>query len=385
MTDPGTPGPELTPSLRLRGGGPTVTRISRRVLLGGTLIAGIAVSGALIYALHGWRGSVLPSELYNIGHRTTPDGLTALPSDYTQVPKLGPPLPGDLGRPILHAQNQSPPAAGPDPAQQRRAQEQEAARISKLFAGTATRPTEIPLVASSSLGSTSSPAPGLPGSVDPTAVQNMQDRKLAFLNGPADRRTVSPDRLEKPASPYVIQAGSVISAALLTGIRSDLPGQITAQVTENAYDSPTGRYLLIPQGTRLVGQYDSQIAFAQSRVQFVWTRLLLPNGQSIVLERQPGSDPQGYSGAEDDVDHHWGLLFKAALLSTILSVGAQVGVGDNENNLAEAIRLGASNSISQTGQQIVGRNLNVQPTLTIRPGFPVRVIVNRDLVLAPYQ
>lgn len=383
MTDPGTPEPELTPNLRLRGSGPSVTRISRRVLTGGALIAGIGIGGALIYALHGWRGNVLPSELYNIGHRTTPDGLTALPSDYTQVPKLGPPLPGDLGRPILHAKDQSPPAAGVDPAQQRRAQEQEAARVSKLFTGAATRPIETQVTASAGPGS--APVSSLPGSIDPTAVQNMQDRKLAFLNRPADRRTVSPDRLEKAASPYVVQAGSVISAALLTGIRSDLPGQIAAQVTENVYDSPTGRYLLIPQGTRLVGQYDSQVAFAQSRVQFVWTRLLLPNGQSIVLERQPGSDPQGYSGAEDDVDHHWGLLFKAALLSTILSVGAQVGVGDSENNLAQAIRLGASNSISQTGQQIVGRNLNVQPTLTIRPGFPVRVIVNRDLVLTPYQ
>ncbi len=116
----------------------------------------------------------------------------------------------------------------------------------------------------------------------------------------------------------------------------------------------------------------------------VWTRVIMPDGTSIVLERQPGADTEGYAGLQDQVDYHWGELFKAAVLSTILSVGAEAGTSDSENNLAQAIRMGASNSISQTGQQIVSRQLNIQPTLTIRPGFPVRVIVTRDLVLAPY-
>jgi type IV secretion system protein TrbI len=202
------------------------------------------------------------------------------------------------------------------------------------------------------------------------AVEQTQDRKTAFLNAATDKRTVSPDRLDAKASPYVVQAGTVIPAALITGIRSDLPGQITAQVTEAVYDSPTGKYLLIPQG--------------QSRVLLVWTRIIMPDGGSIVLERQPGADTQGYAGLEDEIDNHWGMLFKAAVLSTLLSVGAEAGTSQDENNLVQAIRSGASNSISQTGQQIVQRQLNIQPTLTIRPGFPVRVIVTRDLVLAPY-
>ena len=109
------------------------------------------------------------------------------------------------------------------------------------------------------------------------------------------------------------------------------------------------------------------------------------NGKSIVLERQPGADVAGYSGLEDEVDNHWGMLFKAAMLSTLLSVGSEAGTGSNENSLVQALRQGASQSFNQTGQQIVGRYLNIQPTLTIRPGFPVRVIVNRDLVLEPYQ
>ena len=155
-------------------------------------------------------------------------------------------------------------------------------------------------------------------------------------------------------------------------------------MTEAVYDTPTGQYLLIPQGAKLIGQYDSSVAFGQSRVLLVWTRLIMPDGASIVLERQPGADAEGYAGLEDQVDYHWWDLAKAAVLSTLLSVGAEAGTSNSENNLAQAIRMGASNSVSQTGQQIVERQLNIQPTLTIRPGFPVRVMVTRDLVLAPY-
>jgi type IV secretion system protein VirB10 len=177
----------------------------------------------------------------------------------------------------------------------------------------------------------------------------------------------------------------VIPAALLTGLRSDLPGQVTAQVTEDVYDSPSGEILLIPQGARLVGQYDAQVAFGQSRALLVWNRLIMPNGRSIVLERQPGADPEGYAGLEDEVDNHWGMLFKAAILSTLLSVGSEAGTSGSENDLVQAVRRGTSQSFNQVGQQVIGRSLNVQPTITIRPGFPVRVLVTHDLVLEPYR
>ena len=194
--------------------------------------------------------------------------------------------------------------------------------------------------------------------------------------------------MAKPASPFVIQAGTIIPAALITGIRSDLPGQITAQVTENIFDTPTGRARLVPQGARLIGVYDSRVSFGQSRVLLVWTRLIMPNGRSIVLERQQGVDTAGYSGLEDEVDNHWKELLGAAALSTLLGVGSELGSGaDTGSNTAilQALRQGAANSLNQTGQQVVRRNLNIQPTLTIRPGFQVRVIVNRDLVLEPYK
>jgi type IV secretion system protein VirB10 len=208
---------------------------------------------------------------------------------------------------------------------------------------------------------------------------------LAFLNGRADQQTASGERLQPPPSPYVVQAGSVIPAALVTGIRSDLPGQVVAQVSENVYDSPTGKIVLIPQGAKLIGTYDSQIAFGQRRVFLAWTRLILPGGHSIVLERQPVADPEGYAGLEDGVNDHWGQLFSAALVSTLLGAGADIGVSQNNgSDLVQAFRFGFANNINQAGQQVVGRSLQVQPTLTIRPGSPIRVMVTRDLVLEPF-
>jgi type IV secretion system protein TrbI len=396
--DPIRPASDPVAALRLRQARPRVTRLSRKVLTGGAAIALVAISGAVFWALQNNRHrNSAPEELYSTDHRTTADGLAGLPRDYAgiprQAPPLGPPLPGDLGRPVLNADAASntvvPTAAAVDPEAQRRAQEIEAARLSRLFASTNIRelPSITPTPASAAAAPDASAASSstTQPSTDTAFAQNGQDRKLAFVSASVDRRTTSSDRLAVPASPYVVQAGTVIPGALITGIRSDLPGQITAQVSENVYDTPTGKYLLIPQGARLIGQYDSQIAFGQSRVLLVWTRLIMPSGKSIVLERQPGADTSGYSGLEDEVDNHWGALLKAALLSTLLSVGSEAGTSNNENSLVQAIRQGASQGVNQVGQRVVSRNLDIQPTLTIRPGFPVRVIANRDLVLARYQ
>lgn len=392
MTDPSQGAPEVAPDLRLRPERPRVTRLSRKVLIGLGGVSGLAVAATLIYALQSRNANQSAKELYSIENRPTADGLTVLPRDYTGIPKLGPPLPGDLGRPILSAQNQGQPIPpggplpqpGVTPEEQRRLQEIEAARLSKLFAATAVRVSAPLAPASPTAPGTTLAVPAEAPPLDPNAMQNMQDRKLAFVNGPVDRRTVSADRLANPASPYVVQAGTVIPAALLTGIQSDLPGQVTAQVTEHVYDTPSGHFLLIPQGSRLIGQYDSQVSFGQKRVLLVWNRIMLPDGKSIVLERQQGADARGFSGLEDEVDYHWWDLIKAASLSTLLSVGAELGSNRDESDLVRALRRGSQDSINNTGQQLVRRQLNIQPTLTIRQGFPVRVIVNRDLVMAPY-
>ena len=222
---------------------------------------------------------------------------------------------------------------------------------------------------------------------DPTAVQNRQDQKEAFQKA-GTTETRNSGNLTLPASPYQVMAGTVVAGALLTGIKSDLPGDVIATVTEPVYDTATGKFLLIPQGSRILGKYNSQISYGQSRVQVVWNRIILPDTSSLTLDNLAGTDPAGYAGLEDDVDWHWGRIFAGAALTTLLGVGAELAAPENRQDGDRIIIAGrdsAQDSINQVGQEMTRRNLNIQPTLTERPGLPVRIIVNRDLVLRPYQ
>lgn len=387
-------------ALRLRGEPPRVVRLSRKVLATGAAVAAMAVGGALTFALQPPNREGGPAtELYSTEHRAVSDRLATAPGDYTQlapgVPELGPPLPGDLGGPILNAQRRgedvpvpamgvgggaaaSPAAPSPeDLARQRAAQEQEAAQNSRLFLGRQGGQPAGPETVAAAVD-----VSAVLTSPEPAASVTTGAR--AFLVAEPDRRMVSPDRLASPPSPYVLQAGSVIPAALIAGLRSDLPGQVVAQVTENIYDSPSGRILLIPQGARLIGDYDSQISAGQRRLMVVWTRLILPDGRSIVLERQAAADRAGHAGLEDRVDHHWSGLMRAAALSTLLGVGAELG-RDSEDEVARAVRDAGQDTFNRAGQDIVRRQLSLPPTLTIRSGYPVRVLVSRDLVLEPWR
>lgn len=393
---------ELAHELRLRPTAPRVTRLSRKVLIALGATASLGIGGALMVALQGRDDEDRPSELHNTDRVAQADGLGQLPRDYSglprpsePVPQLGPPLPGDMGRPILSAQRRgevvplppsygapgvaSPTSAPPiDSAIQQARQEREAARTSRLFLSDASGGASAASPATDAQV-TSPVSP--PGEIQPASPP--PGRGEAFLARIVDRRTVSTDRVRGPASPYVLQAGSTIPAALVTGLRSDLPGQVVAQVTEPVYDSPTGRHLLIPQGSRLIGQYDAEVGYGQERLLLVWTRLMLPDGKSIVLERQPGTDGAGFAGLQDRVDNHWGRLFRAGVLSTLLGIGAELS-NDSDSDIARALRDGAQESIDDAGQEVVRRQLEIRPTLTVRPGHPVRVIVTRDLVLEPY-
>ena len=372
---------------RLRGETPRVTRLSRKVLIGLGGLGALAVAGALGYGLQSHEPSRPTSDLYDTQTHAEADGLSSLPKTYAataprKAPELGPPLPGDLGPAIVNAHATAGTAVAPpgtNSSAKRLAQQRLAALASKLFVREDRQPKNQPDLTAGSRTAMPPESASLPKAVTTT------DRKAAFISEPVDRQTVSPDPLQRPASRYILQAGTVIPAALITGIRSDLPGEIIAQVTQDVYDSPTGHFLLIPQGAKLIGRYDSAVTFGQSRVLLVWTRLIMPDGASIVLDRLPGTDSKGYASLYDRVNNHWGSLFEGAILSTILSVGAEAGTSGSQNNLAQALRMGASNSISQTGQQIVQRELDIQPTLTVRPGFPVDVVVTRDLVLAPFR
>ncbi|MBV1824819.1 TrbI/VirB10 family protein [Komagataeibacter oboediens] len=371
--------PPLPPDLRLRAERPRVVRLSRYVVWGlaGTGMIGIGL--ALGYALQNSARQGPASAVQDSDVRPSADGLDALPKDYIGVPRLGAPLPGDLGKPILKAQQEG--RAGPvsGMGDRRAEQEVEAAIASKLFVQTqdAGRQDSVPVPALPSTGNNA-----------PAASAGTNDRQAAnrtFLAGQPDRVTISPDRLTQPVSPYVIQAGTVIAGALNSKVSSDLPGQLIGHVTQNVYDSPTGRYLLVPQGSTLFGTYNSSVSFGQQRTQVIWTRLIRPDGESIVLDRIPGADASGQTGLKDLVDQHWGQLFRAALVTTMLSVGSEAGTSWGENNLLQAIRSGASNGFSMVGNRLIDRSMDIQPTLTDRPGLPFTLIVNRDLVLKPWH
>jgi type IV secretion system protein VirB10 len=185
-------------------------------------------------------------------------------------------------------------------------------------------------------------------------------------------------------------AGTIISASLVTGLNSDLPGFVIAQVTENVYDSVSGRYLLVPQGSRLVGRYDNVVAFGQQRALVVWQRIILPDGGSILIDNLPATDAGGYAGLEDQVDQHTWKLLKGVALATLLGVGSQLAVGtssstSSDSDLVKVLQQSVASTTNRAGQRLVERNLNVQPTMTVRPGWPLRVIVHKDLVLRPYR
>ncbi|AMR78870.1 TPA: TrbI/VirB10 family protein [Pseudomonas aeruginosa] len=383
-----------------------VTRLNRRTLA--ILVGGlsVAVLGATIWSLQPHRrGAGEQTELYNVDRVSKSEGLDGLPSDYSKLrkaPELGPPLPGDLGSAIVKSQQPVTPTYAPpghDPADALR-KEAEAAAASTVFFRSGKQGQAAATVAQAAPG-----APGAPNALaafdplaagpastaaqpaDPTAVQNRQDQKEAFLKA-GSTETRNSGNLALPASPYQVMAGTVIAGALVTGIKSDLPGDVIATVTEPVFDTATGKFLLIPQGSRILGRYNSQVSYGQSRVQVVWNRVILPDTSSLTLDNLVGTDPAGYAGLEDDVDWHWKRIVAGAVLTTLLGVGAELAAPENRqdgNRIVIAGRDSAQDSINQVGQEMTRRNMNIQPTLTERPGLPVRIIVNRDLVLRPYQ
>ncbi|CAL5242290.1 hypothetical protein PASLES2_13100 [Pseudomonas aeruginosa] len=381
-----------------------VTRLNRRTLamfMGGL---SVAVLGATIWSLQPHRrGAGEQTELYNVDRVSKSEGLDGLPADYSKlpqkVPELGPPLPGDLGPAIVASQQPVTPTyvpPGHDPEDALRKEADAAAASSVFFRSGQQGNAAAPATAQAAAAATGNALAGFdplaagPASMaaqpaDPTATQNRQDQKEAFLKG-GSTETRNSGNLQMPASPYQVMAGTVIAAALVTGIKSDLPGDVIGTVTEPVYDSATGKFLLIPQGSRILGKYNSQVSYGQSRVQVVWNRIILPDTSSLTIDNLVGTDPAGYSGLEDGVDYHWGRIVAGAALTTLLGVGAELAAPENRqdgNRIVIAGRDSAQDSINQVGQEMTRRNMNIQPTLTERPGLPVRIIVNRDLVLRP--
>jgi type IV secretory pathway VirB10-like protein len=406
MADSGNtrPEPKVDPeSLVLRAKPRKVVRFKRGLLIGIAAIACIAIFGATWIALGSaaLKRPLTESNLYSANSRTKPEALASLPSSYDKV-KLGSPLPGDLGPPVVAREKSlgvTPTDASfkPNPEddqaraeRMRRAQEAQRANEAGVFFHIATDSSEAP-AATTAAGHEASVVPSgtvptaVPGnaSLDLQKDPNAQGQKLDFLSTKPDKNIYNPHAVQRPVSPYELLSGTIIPASLITGLNSDLPGLIMAQVTENVFDSVTGSTLLIPRGSRLIGTYDSVIAFHQSRALVVWQRIIMPNGTSVQIDNLPATDTAGYAGLKDEVDYHTWALLEGVGMSTLLGVSTQLALND-QSDLMTGIRQSTQDSVNQAGQHITEKTLAVQPMIKIRPGFSLRVLLNKDLVLQPY-
>jgi len=399
----GAPPTKVDPeTLVLRGAPRRVIRFRRGAIVAVAAAGSIAIAGAAWLALKPASLSlVAASDGKLVDAKAPPDALAGAPVSYGDVPQLGPPLPGDLGRPILDHQRRmgmtpGEPAGEPtDEAARRAAQAAEAERQRLAAEARAARESGVmmrmggeagraPSVAASVAAATPEGLSPLPAG---TAAPDLdrQPRRATLVNVANDGADTNPHSLTAPASPWTLQAGSVIAASLITGLNSDLPGLVTAQITENVYDSVTGQSLLIPQGSRLIGRYDSDIAFGQSRALVLWQRIILPDGSSIRIDNVPATDAGGRAGLADRVDRHGWQLLKSVALSTLLGVGSELSFGSSESDLVRALRESAQQNGARAGDQLVSRSLGIQPTLRVRPGWPLRVVVHSDIILRPWQ
>jgi type IV secretion system protein TrbI len=214
---------------------------------------------------------------------------------------------------------------------------------------------------------------------------NGQTAKEDFFDSDLRKLGYLPNKVVAPTSAYELKRGSVIPATLITGINSDLPGRITAQVSQNVYDSATGHLLLIPQGAKLLGRYDSKISFGQSRVLVVWTDIIFPNGATLQIGGMAGTDSEGYGGFNDQVDNHYFQVFGSAILIAAIGAGIDMSVpASSPYGYRQTPSDSARNSFAETfgrvAEQTISKNLNVQPTLEIRPGYMFNVLVDQDMV-----
>ena len=417
------PGKVDPQTLALRAKPRRVTRFRRSVVIGAAAAGSATIFALAFLALEGSSFRLMGpdgSELYHPERKERAEGLAALPESYDEIPKpipeLGAPLPGEFGRPIVRQEAELgiDSGAGLRPNFVPSAEENDARAERLRLAQQARQAAEAGVFfqlkgSGSGKGSASQsrmsdagdstgfqavavderlhldPKRDLSSVASAEGDQNHQQRKLDFLNRGPDQDIYNRHALREPVSAHQLMAGSVIAASLITGLNSDLPGLVVAQITENIFDTVSGKTLLIPQGSRLIGSYDSVVAFGQSRALLVWHRIIMPDGSSIVIDNLPATDAAGYAGVADKVDYHTWALVKGVALATLLSVGTELSFGSEESDLLRAIRQSTQQNVSQAGQRLTEKNLNIQPTITVRPGWPIRVIVQKDLILRPYR
>ncbi len=418
MTDqgPNQPGGEsgkVAPEqLELRSRPQPVTRINRKVLIGGAAVVLLIISGIVLVALKPPSLRITnPTELFNVDHKPITDALSKLPATYDGVKpdkKAEAKLHSTLAPGIVQLKEPTTdPIAEAERVERVRlarmaGQARESQVLFRLQLKAPPRETVKAEIVPDRVPSTKAPNNELSnlsllqaslraralagGDIDLQANDPTEQlRKLSFLKAGPEKDIYNPHRLEKPASPYQLMSGTIIAASLVSGLNSDLPGFVIAQVTENVFDSIAGRHLLIPQGSRLIGKYDNVVAFGQERAIVIWQRIIMPDGTSVVIDNLPATDTGGYAGLADQVDFHTWKLLKGVALATILGVGSELAFGSSDSDLIKALQQSTQSTTNRAGQRLVERYLNVQPTITVRPGWPLRVIVHKDIVLRPYR
>jgi type IV secretory pathway VirB10-like protein len=409
--------PASADTFSIHGPRPAVTRVSRRAVM---LAAIFGAAMGLVVLVAGFNDQSRPKRDGNAQESsirpTGPiDSIRDLPSDYSfDVQKAaqgigyaapatrpsGPPLPTAQELALAEQLRQLADLRGRLLEQERKEQEQ-AMDSTLVFAGA--KPAAAAMLASSEPSSTTKPTmlvlnrPDTSGNGVATPsgfegtrgqAENDQQDKQAFLTQAASVEPYLNKPLLNPISKYELKAGTVIPGALVTAINTDLPGEIIAQVTENVYDSVTGKYLLIPQGSRLLGTYQSLVTNGQNRALLVWQRLIYPDGDSIVLDGMPGTDQTGQAGLSDKVDYHFDKLAEATALTTALAYAGNLARNPQStsgNGNQDVVGDSVAQQANRIGEKIIDRQLDLQPTITIRSGWPLRVLVNKDMLLAPYK
>ncbi len=353
-----------------------------------------------------------------------PSALTSLPSNYSDSQKINDILSHNQGGMSPQAQRQitllqsAQQQLEQQLSQMRQQQDsgfggggpmsQEAASSSIFFAGGAPQPLNQEQLAANAAQVAKSKANGGAngtGAANSYASQNMQSQKVDFLTSQPNKKIYNENTVQYPSTPYILQAGSVIPAILQSRISTNLPGVITALVSQDVYDSISGKYLIIPRGSKLIGEYNSSVSFGQEQVQVKFTRLIRPDGSSILLPNQPGTNKFGTSGLSDEVNNHWGKIIGSAALSALFSLPAIMAT--NQMNQSSGVTysngtytnsppsvgstVGASAlqsagaAASQVGSQLASQSLNIQPEIIIHPGYQFSVMVTKDIVLPPYS
>lgn len=354
------PRPRPTVITDIRAAAPKAKGLpSRKVLIAGALVLGGLVAFAILTGLSERpRHSHAAATAAETTSATAPETVRSAPSTYDEAgfgqPALEPPVDPFWGSngppPEIAAGVQAPVLAGPNAA-------------------------------------TSAPAQGPDPIVEERNAARASSIRFASaaVSVPETTDTVHPARLQAPVARMLVQAGAIIPAALQTGINSDVPGTVTALVTAPVHDSLTGEHLLIPQGARLIGTYQDGVTYGERRLRIVWTRLILPNGWSMALTGLEASDVTGAAGLPADVDHQLGRIAVASLVSGALTTAANAAEDDETSVFGQSVGNAAAQEAASVGGRIVDREISVRPTLRFPAGAPVRVLVNRDLVLRPYR